>query len=105
MPAHVKTEHDAQGFNQVTYVGMESKQAHLVPQGGKSVCNIWVSYSDVCVAGIDVPFTGDVMGTIAKIVRHLGKKFVKSSNLDLGECLKYIKGLRYMFCFLLKVRG
>ena len=63
---------------------MELKQKHLAPQGGKSVWNIWVSYSDVCVAGLDVPFTGDVMGTIAKIMRQLGKKFVKSSNLDLG---------------------
>ena len=38
--AHVKTEHDAYGFNQVTYIGMKLKQAHLVPQGEKSVCNI-----------------------------------------------------------------
>ena len=27
------------------------------------------------MAGIDVPFTGDVMGTMAKIVCQLGKKF------------------------------
>ena len=65
---------------------MELKQAYLAPQGGKSACNIWVSNSDVYMAGLDVPFTGDVMGTIAKIVSQLEKKFVKSSNLDLGEC-------------------
>ena len=40
VPAHVKTEHDSYGLNQVTSIGMELKQAHLVPQGGKSVCNI-----------------------------------------------------------------